>query len=89
MVILEAQSFGLPVISFDCKTGPKDLIQNNKTGFLVEDGNIEALAKKMLEFTQNEKKAVQMSKEAQRDVQKYNLESIASKWCTLIESVVN
>lgn len=89
MVILEAQSFGLPVISFDCKTGPKDLIQNNKTGFLVEDGNIEALAKKMLEFTQNEKKAVQMSKEAQRDVQKYNLESITSKWCTLIESVVN
>ena len=55
----------------------------------MEDGNIEALAKKMLEFTQNEKKAVQMSKEAQRDVQKYNLESITSKWCTLIESVVN
>lgn len=89
MVILEAQSFGVPVISFDCKTGPKELIHNNKTGFLVQEGNVEDLAKKMLEFTQNEKKAVEMSEEAQRDVQRYNLESITSKWCALIQSVVN
>ncbi|MCH4597593.1 glycosyltransferase, partial [Achromobacter xylosoxidans] len=39
MVILEAQSYGLPVISYDCKTGPRDLVLHNFNGMLVEDKN--------------------------------------------------
>lgn len=89
MVILEAQSYGLPVISFDCKTGPKDLIENNKTGFLVKDGNVEDLAQKMLEFTRNEKEAEQMSNNVQQSIRKYDLETIILKWCKLIEDIID
>lgn len=89
MVILEAQSYGLPVISFDCKTGPKDLIENNKTGFLVKDGNVEELAQKMLEFTRNEKEAEQMSNNVQQSIRKYELETIILKWCKLIEDIID
>lgn len=88
MVILEAQSYGLPVISFDCKTGPRDLIQDGKNGYLVEDGNIEQFAEKMLMFTQSEEMAHQMSKRAADGVQQYNLNNITKKWCDLIDTVI-
>lgn len=87
MVILEAQSFALPVIAFDCKTGPRDLVKNDVNGYLVEDGNVQQLAEKMLIFAKDEKKACNMSRNAVKDVQQYNLESIAKKWCELIDGI--
>ena len=33
MVLLEAQSYGLPIISFDCKTGPKEVVSDNYNGY--------------------------------------------------------
>lgn len=42
--LAEAMSAGLPCVSFDCKTGPRDLIENYKNGILVEEKNVEELA---------------------------------------------
>ncbi|WJV19352.1 glycosyltransferase family 4 protein [Rossellomorea marisflavi] len=39
MVLLEAMSFGIPCISFDCPSGPIDIVQDNINGCLIEDGN--------------------------------------------------
>lgn len=44
MVMLEAMSIGLATISFDCPTGPKDVIENEVNGILVPMGDIEKLA---------------------------------------------
>ncbi len=84
MVILEAQSYGLPTISFDCKTGPKDLI-NGTNGILVENGNIEKLAKAMILFTKDKLKAINMSEEAMKSVQRFDLPIIIGCW----EKVLN
>ena len=47
MVITEAMSCGLPVVSFACPCGPKDIIQNDINGLLVEPDNIDQLAEKI------------------------------------------
>lgn len=89
MVLLEAEANGLPVISFDCKTGPRDLILNQKTGYLVEDKNIQALADAMIAFTKDEKYAKKMSYETKKFVSQFKLSEIIDKWEILIDEVLN
>ncbi|WP_422446298.1 MULTISPECIES: glycosyltransferase [unclassified Endozoicomonas] len=43
-VIVEALSFGLPVVSTDCKSGPSEILENGRYGRLVPVGNSLALA---------------------------------------------
>ena len=47
MVLLEAQAAGLPIVSFDCKCGPKDVITDGVDGFLVQEGDTETFAARL------------------------------------------
>lgn len=50
IVIMEALSFGLPVIAMDCDYGPRDILVDDRLGILAEDGNVEALAERMMQY---------------------------------------
>jgi len=54
MVLLEALTFGLPIVSTDCKSGPREILCNGKYGKLVPVGDADALAKSMLQALQEE-----------------------------------
>lgn len=84
MVILEAESFGLPIIAFDCKTGPSEMIDNDKNGFLVEDGNIEELAKAMIKFACEKENVDKFSDGSKKIVSKLTIKNIGLEWEKLI-----
>ena len=50
MVLLEAISFGLPIVSYNCPYGPSDVISSNENGLLVEDQNVQKLADAILKL---------------------------------------
>ncbi len=85
--IVEALSCGLPVVSFDCPWGPRSIISDSEDGILVENGNSFKLAESMILLMQNKRKRDKMSKNAIKNVQRYNIEQIAQKWKSLFEEI--
>lgn len=87
MVLLEAFSCGLPVVSFNCKCGPNDLIDDGVNGFLVEEGDVLAFADKIMKVLENEELRKQMGQEAYKTSLCYSEEIIMGKWISLFKGL--
>lgn len=88
MVMIEAMASGLPVVSFDFKCGPKDIIDNNVNGILVHNGDIKGLADAMMRLMGDEELRRSMSVQARRVVDTYSEETVMTRWVELFESLV-
>ena len=54
-VLIEAQKYGIPIISSNCPTGPNEILMNGKLGELFPVGNYNILANKLLNFLKDKK----------------------------------
>ncbi|EDP4189726.1 glycosyltransferase, partial [Campylobacter jejuni] len=87
MVLAESASYTIPSIAFDINTGPSDIIDNKKSGFLIEDGNLQEFANKLKILMQDESLREKFGKNAKEKVQKeFSQEIIMQKWEKLINS---
>ena len=89
MVILEALSFGTPVISFDCETGPSEMIVNKFNGLLVENQNFEALKKALNRMTADKELYEFCKKNTTNSVAKFSEKKIQKKWLDLLNINTN
>lgn len=87
LVITEAQSCKLPVVSFNCNCGPSELILDGQNGFLVDDFNIELMAAKICELIKDRQKRIEFSMKAQSDKEKCSVKHFVNSWIELIERV--
>lgn len=87
LVLLEAESMSLPLVSFDCPCGPGEIIKDGYNGFLVEPENTDLLAKKILQLIEDDKLRKQMSNNAFVSSKKYKKDSIINQWCDLLDSI--
>ena len=87
MVLIEAMSFGLPVISFDCPNGPKDIISNNEDGFLIENGNTYEFAEQLKSLMLHENVRQEMGAKGRQNVKRFAPEIIAKQWDQLFKSL--
>lgn len=87
MVLIEAQSFGLPIVAFNCKCGPTDVVTDGVDGFLVPEGDIEALANRLIILMQNVSLRKDMGQWAKRASLRYEETSIMNKWMELFHTI--
>lgn len=86
-VLCEAMYAGLPCISTRCECGPSELIKDGKNGFLVNIGDIDDMAEKMLSLIENESLRISMGKEAQKDTMRLDMKNICALWRDNINSI--
>jgi glycosyltransferase involved in cell wall biosynthesis len=84
MVLLEAMSVGLPVVSFDCPTGPRDIIREGVDGYVVPDGDGDALGAAMARLMEDEEKRKAFGAAAAEGAARYDLGTIAHQWEELL-----
>lgn len=87
MVMIEAMACGLPVVSFDYKCGPKDIIQTGINGLLVPNGDIQALAYAMMVMMSDEAYRKMLSLNARKVVDTYSEQAVMSQWIRLFTSI--
>ncbi|WP_286709912.1 MULTISPECIES: glycosyltransferase family 4 protein [Sphingobacterium] len=80
MVILEAMSFGVPCISYDCPSGPRDMIRNKKDGYLVEQDNFNELERATLELIKNREKMISFGEASFISSERWSEKNILKKW---------
>lgn len=83
LTLIESNTMGLPIISYDFKCGPKDIIKDGYNGFLISNGNVEEFVNKMEILMTNPTLLKDMSKNALDESLKYALVPIMKKWTDL------
>ena len=89
MVLLEAMHCGLPIVSFDCPNGPRDLISPGKDGFLVPNGDIDGLAAAMLDMIGIGEARRSFGEAALAKSKQYEIAPIARRWEEVLEDLVS
>lgn len=89
MVLLEAQSFGLPVIAFDCPEGPSQIINNYENGYLIENGNTDHFIEHVSLLIENDNLRNEFGQKAKTNSFKFSEEIIMNKWISLFNEMIN
>ncbi len=89
LVLVEAMFCGLPVVSYACPCGPKDIITEGVDGFVVPINDEKALAEKICYLIEYEDIRKEMGKAAQRKAEQYRIEPIVQQWMDLFNELLN
>lgn len=83
MVLLEAQAAGLPIISYNCPHGPRNIINANRDGWLSPHNEISIFAEKLSELMENDSLREAIGKAAKKNVVRFSKEEIMKQWNAL------
>ena len=88
MVLVEAMACGLPVVSFACPCGPRDIVKDGEDGLLIENGHVDALVDGMMRLMGDDALRQQMAKAGAENVKRFSIENIVGQWHELFGQIV-
>ena len=84
MVLIEALSFGLPLVAYDCQTGPAELIESGVNGYLVPDGDSPQFCERVLALMADNALRLRFAHASWRQAQRFTPERIYPLWQRII-----
>ena len=87
LVLLEAMSKGMAVVSFDCPTGPGDVIDDHRNGILVPPRDVDALAAGIVELIEDPELRRRCAAAAVETARRYTMEAVGPRWLELLRGL--
>lgn len=87
LVMVEAMSCGLPVVTYSYPCGPKDIITNDSDGFLVPEGDERSLAERICQLIEDDQGRKRMGGKAFISSKKYDIPNIVHLWMDLFQTL--
>ena len=88
IVVVEAMSKGLAVVSFDCPRGPGEIVDDGRDGVLVPPGDVPALSRALLDVVGDEEKRRALGTAALETARRYDPAAVGKSWVTLLDELV-
>lgn len=88
MVLIEAMSRGVPLVSFDCPRGPAEIVVDGRNGRLVPAGDLTGFSEALLSLIEDDRLRTRMGEAAHADARKYEIDVIAARWESLFEDLL-
>lgn len=88
MVLVEAMACGLPVVSFNCKSGPSEIVSDGESGFLVPVGDVEGLAEKLSLLMASQEERARVGRNAFYLSSKYDITEVSKLWIGLFDALM-
>lgn len=89
LVLLEAMSCGLPLVSFDYRSGPKELIRDTGAGFVVANGDVKGFAEKVCQLIEDRGLMLHVQSKGQDNLSLYSKREIMGQWISLFDELMN
>ena len=87
LTITEAQQCGCVPIAFDSYSAVHDIIDNERNGIIVPEGDIDTYASQLQKLMNDPEELRRLSDNARKDCMRYSRENIAKQWKTLLENL--
>ena len=85
MVLIEAMSAGVPVVSFDCPRGPAEIVDHGANGLLVEDGDVAGLGAALARLAGDDALRQRCGRQAWADSRAYAADAVVADWLALLD----
>ena len=84
LVLTEAKTCNLPTVAFDIDFGPREIIDDGVSGYLIKDFNVSEMADRICELIENPEKRLAFSKKAQDNLDKFSLKNFVNRWTKVV-----
>ncbi|MCF0199226.1 MAG: glycosyltransferase [Bacteroidaceae bacterium] len=89
LTICEAMICGLPIVTFDCPSGPAELVTEGKNGFIVDKvGDVQTMADRISTLISDEELRQRMGVESKLYSQDYSIDKIMQNWIDMFEELM-
>ncbi|MDT6960341.1 glycosyltransferase family 4 protein [Cupriavidus sp. SZY C1] len=84
LVLIEAMSFGLGIVSTDCEAGPREILRHGDNALVSANGNPRALAEALKQLIKDEACRRRLGQAARADAMAYSLDRVVGQWIDVL-----